>query len=111
MIPQKRRSEILCWTGLSWAVSWVISAAFAWLIIPTGSLNLVGLQVSSWRILLLVVTAIEVLSATTYTAVLESPKFYLATGQTDKALAVLACAFAKNKNAPPSDFPVSPVYV
>uniref|UniRef100_A0A0K8SJZ1 Major facilitator superfamily (MFS) profile domain-containing protein n=1 Tax=Lygus hesperus TaxID=30085 RepID=A0A0K8SJZ1_LYGHE len=106
LIPQKYRAQVLCYTGLTWSASWVVTAGLAWIIMPLDSWIIKGIEISSWRYLILVVAFIDLIAAIAYSTVYESPKFYLSQGNVDMALKVLSNVYAQNKGVSADDFPV-----
>ncbi|KAF6203746.1 hypothetical protein GE061_002080 [Apolygus lucorum] len=107
LIPQKYRAEVLCYTGLTWSASWVVTAGLAWVIMPLSSWKITeDIEIASWRYLVLVVGFIDLFAAMLYSTVYESPKFYLSQGKIDLALEVLSNVYARNKGVTAADFPV-----
>lgn len=80
----------------------------AWLVIPSGiGYYSSGFVYNSWRVFLMICALPSFTVAILLYFLPESPKFLLAHGQEEEAMAVFRKIYAMNTNKNPEDYPVS----
>lgn len=106
--PPKYRSRCVCFCGFLFTTSWLVLPALAHFILPLNIRCHVYdiLSITPWRLFMIIITIPELLLAIWFLRMTESPKFYLATGNTTMALIVLRNMFAVNTRKSAVLYPV-----
>ncbi|XP_063931700.1 synaptic vesicle glycoprotein 2A-like [Zophobas morio] len=106
--PAKCRSSVICYSGVFFTGAWLLLPLLAWIVLPMELSFSMGsfFIVTPWRLFMLILVVPEVLVGFWFLRLPESPKFFLARGDSTKALLVLRKIFATNTGQQPEDFPV-----
>ena len=110
-IRNKYRGPYLGVQSTFWMVGRLLCGAFAWMIIPVGSIHstLGSIQFHSWRLFIAISALPSILGALLYFILPESPRYLLEVGKERKAVQILERVYKINnlfrKDVP--EFPVS----
>ncbi|KAG7213115.1 hypothetical protein KM043_002437 [Ampulex compressa] len=104
---EKHRAKSICYVGFFWSLSWLILPGLAWIIIPLPiSIQFYNMAYNSWRLFLAIIGIPTFIIALIITSYPESPKFLVAQGKTEEALAILRKIYAMNTGRDEQDYPI-----
>ncbi|KAJ8985329.1 hypothetical protein NQ317_008359 [Molorchus minor] len=106
--PSKYQQASICYCGLFFTLSWLILPVTASFVLPLEIDYELGgfLILTPWRLFMIFLTVPDLLAAFWFVRMPESPKFYAAKGETNKALVVLRRMYASNTGCARESFPV-----
>jgi len=102
----RNRGTMISLLAVSWIVGQIITAGFAWVVIP------MSLSFASWRVFIVICVIPAFTAGIALIFFPESPKFYLKSGQAKKAKLVLLSIYQTNngQESPPPAFECSTIF-
>ncbi|XP_054288174.1 synaptic vesicle glycoprotein 2B isoform X2 [Macrosteles quadrilineatus] len=105
--PKKKRGSMLSSMAAFWTLGNLFVACLAWLVIPSSiGYTSPTFKYNSWRVFLMICSMPSFIVAILLYFLPESPKFLLAHGQEEEAMAVFRRIYSINTNRSPEEYPV-----